>query len=223
MSDKNKTADKPTILDRVKKPDHWSDERWEKFVATEKARASAESDTSQGDAAITHTVLQEAAKGWRQTRLPFKILSPLLVFLFIIGIYVSIAEWAASDPETEVNYDDQQRFAEETIERLEQHDATMDSFGKFQKVIDDANRAAHFVNSTRITDDGTVVLKVANAWHTQPYQMRLQVAQRFQQAWARLYSPDNSDKARISIVDNNGNEVGGSRVWGGEMIWVSDK
>ena len=41
--------------------------------------------------------------------------------------------------------------------------------------------------------------------------------------WAAIASPQEPDLARIKIVDAKGNEVGGSRVWGGSLIWVQDK
>ncbi|OHB55206.1 MAG: hypothetical protein A2Y12_09270 [Planctomycetes bacterium GWF2_42_9] len=63
-------------------------------------------------------------------------------------------------------------------------------------------------------------ITVANVWHYQPYQLRLQMAQNLWKAWARINSPDEPDMAKIRILDLNGNEVGGSRVWGGSLIWV---
>jgi hypothetical protein len=41
-------------------------------------------------------------------------------------------------------------------------------------------------------------------------------------AWASIHNPTNPDKARISIRDVTGGEVGGSRVWAGSLIWVDD-
>jgi len=67
---------------------------------------------------------------------------------------------------------------------------------------------------------GRLVIKVANSWHFQPYQLRLQMAQNLWNIWASIDSPDAPDKALIRIVDLNGNEVGGSRIFGGSLIWV---
>lgn len=67
-----------------------------------------------------------------------------------------------------------------------------------------------------------VKITITNSWHYEPYQVRLQVAQKLWEAWARLHSPNEPDKARIKIVDLNGNEVGGSRVWAGSLIWVQE-
>lgn len=68
----------------------------------------------------------------------------------------------------------------------------------------------------------TLKITVSNAWHYQPYQMRLQAAQKLWNVWAATHSPDEPDKARISIIDFNDNEVGGSRVWAGSLIWVQE-
>lgn len=67
-----------------------------------------------------------------------------------------------------------------------------------------------------------LILTVSNAWHFQPYQIRLQAAQNLWEGWANLHSRSEPDKARLSLVDFNGNEVGGSRVWGGSLIWVKE-
>lgn len=66
----------------------------------------------------------------------------------------------------------------------------------------------------------TATITVANEWHAMNYQVRYQAAQNLWQVWAGVASPTNPDAARIVITDYNGNEVGGSRVWGGSMIWV---
>lgn len=56
---------------------------------------------------------------------------------------------------------------------------------------------------------------VSNSWHLAPYQVRLQAAQNLQNLWAAAI-PDDA-VAMISIVDYNGNEVGGRGVFG---VWV---
>lgn len=68
----------------------------------------------------------------------------------------------------------------------------------------------------------TATLTVDNVWHVKLYQIRLQDAQALWEAWALIASPDDLDLARISIVDLRGNEVGGSRVWAGSLIWVQE-
>lgn len=69
----------------------------------------------------------------------------------------------------------------------------------------------------------TVTLSVDDVWHIKPYQIRLQDAQAFWEAWARIASPNEPDKARISIKDLRGNEVGGSRMLAGSLIWVQEQ
>jgi len=74
---------------------------------------------------------------------------------------------------------------------------------------------------SRVSQKGdSLTIIVANGWHDQPYQIRLQAAQNFWELWARIRSPDDPDKARLEITDFNGNSVGGSRWLAGSLIWV---
>ena len=78
------------------------------------------------------------------------------------------------------------------------------------------------VSVRRINDEGwEATLTVANLWHIRHYQIRLQDAQSLWEAWALIASPKEPDRARIKLVDLNGNEVGGSRMLGGSLIWVT--
>ena len=69
-------------------------------------------------------------------------------------------------------------------------------------------------------NDNQLTIVVTNAWHFQPYQIRLQAAQNLWNLWAKLRSPNDLDKARIELTDYNGNSVGGSRWLAGSLIWV---
>lgn len=69
-------------------------------------------------------------------------------------------------------------------------------------------------------NDNELTIVVTNAWHFQPYQIRLQAAQNLWNLWAKLRSPNDPDKARIELTDYNGNSVGGSRWLAGSLIWV---
>lgn len=75
--------------------------------------------------------------------------------------------------------------------------------------------------STSPADD-VKVISVDDSWHSQHYQVRLQQAQAWQREWAQQHSPGEVDRARIKIVDRGGNEVGGSRVLAGSMVWVRE-
>lgn len=82
------------------------------------------------------------------------------------------------------------------------------------------------VEHVYVESDGdiwTATLKVNNYWHIKPYQVRLQDAQNLWKLWAITSSPANRDLARIKIVDLNGNEVGGSRILAGSLIWVQER
>ena len=65
-------------------------------------------------------------------------------------------------------------------------------------------------------------IKVTNIWHLRNKQLRLQDAQTLWKIWANINNPSEPDKARIEIVDINGNEVGGSGFLGGSDIEVDD-
>lgn len=66
-------------------------------------------------------------------------------------------------------------------------------------------------------------LTMRNLWHIRHKQLRLQDAQALWRVWASIASPSKPDGARIKIVDQMGNEVGGSRILGGSLIWVDDE
>lgn len=95
----------------------------------------------------------------------------------------------------------------------------IDIYSAFLSVVDPDDL---FVDQFSIDGD-RLTLTVTNTWHFLPYQMRLQQAQVLWEGWATLHSPSKPDSARIILVDRNGNKVGGSRVWGGSLIWVQDK
>jgi hypothetical protein len=80
----------------------------------------------------------------------------------------------------------------------------------------------NFFSAVSGANAGTVRITVTDKWHYLHKQQRLQLAQSVWEMWARVYSPQDLDKARISLVDYRGNEVGGSRVFGGSLIWVQD-
>lgn len=78
------------------------------------------------------------------------------------------------------------------------------------------------VSVRRQGDVWRATLKVDNIWHIKHKQIRLQDAQSLWKAWAAVASPNDPDKAYITIVDGNDNEVGGSRILAGSLIWVQD-
>lgn len=92
----------------------------------------------------------------------------------------------------------------------------------YAAVIRTADPEGALIKSIRSKGD-ELIITVSNAWHFQPYQIRLQLAQSLWEGWANVHSRSEPDRARLSLVDFNGNEVGGSRVWAGSLIWVQDK
>ncbi len=71
--------------------------------------------------------------------------------------------------------------------------------------------------------DNQLAITVYNNWHYEPHQIRKQAGEMLWEIWARIHSPDDVDKARISILDLNGNKVGGSRFIAGSMIWMDER
>ena len=78
------------------------------------------------------------------------------------------------------------------------------------------------VRSERGMNGDDIKIIVNNEWHFQPFQVRLQLAQRLWQIWAGVHSPNNPDKAFISLVDRNGNSVGGSSSLAGSIVHVDE-
>lgn len=83
-------------------------------------------------------------------------------------------------------------------------------------------RVVQSVSVTKISSHWQATLTVRDSWHRRHRQNRLQDAQVLWKTWALLASPDDLDRARIKILDRMGNEVGGSRLLAGSMIWVQD-
>jgi len=85
--------------------------------------------------------------------------------------------------------------------------------------------ASKIVESVEVAQSGqrwTATITLRNVWHLRNKQIRLQDAQTLWKAWAVVASKDDPDNARIKLVDLNGNEVGGSRLLAGSLIWVQD-
>jgi hypothetical protein len=79
------------------------------------------------------------------------------------------------------------------------------------------------VNATPGTIPDQLVITVPNGFHRLHYQERLQAAQLLWQVWVTVLKPKDPDRARIKLVDLLRNEVGGSRVLGGSLIWVQER
>jgi hypothetical protein len=63
--------------------------------------------------------------------------------------------------------------------------------------------------------DDTVVLVLRNTWHTQPYQIRLQVAQSLLIMWQRIR---NDEKSYVTLTDLMDNVVGSTSVFSGISV-----
>lgn len=114
----------------------------------------------------------------------------------------------------------------------DEHAATVARQERKAAARDDKKLAAAFMSLLEIAGDGvvesayvngeTITLSVNNIWHIRAYQIRLQDAQTLFAVWVRLYRETDDDKQPLfSIVDFNGNEVGGYSIWSG--VWVQEK
>ena len=119
---------------------------------------------------------------------------------------------------------EKQRQAEEKAKREAAEEEVRDRLDAYIALLNAAEvKLINNVSVERIGDDiWEATLTVDNLWHIRHHQIRLQDAQTLWEAWARIASPEEPDKARIKLADLRGNEVGGSRVWGGSLIWVKE-
>jgi hypothetical protein len=120
---------------------------------------------------------------------------------------------------------EKQRLAKEEMVRKEEEQTLLQkNLDAYIAALEAAK--AKVVRNVEVKQRGdiwTATLTVSNVWHLKLYQVRLQDAQALWEVWARIASPKEPDKARISIVDLRGNEVGGSRFLAGSLIWVQEQ
>jgi hypothetical protein len=92
---------------------------------------------------------------------------------------------------------------------------------KFISLLKEAGVNSNLIISVkRGADDSELAITVANAWHYEPFQVRLQAAQTLWKGWAAIRSPNELDKARITLKDRMGNSVGGSSSLAGSLVHV---
>jgi len=93
------------------------------------------------------------------------------------------------------------------LARIERNNVAL---SKFRDLISDLA----IIESTAVRRDGSLVVAVQNGWHYEPKAIRLQAAQNIGRLWEAC-SPGSD----FSVVDLNGNEVGGRGFAG---VWVAD-
>ena len=64
-----------------------------------------------------------------------------------------------------------------------------------------------------------IKVTVSNQFFLVPKQVRLQFAQNFLSLWIQIHCPDEPQVAGLKIVDQNDNEIGGSRAG---KVWVNE-
>jgi hypothetical protein len=107
---------------------------------------------------------------------------------------------------------------ESSVSAVTQSNGNLSQLKELIAAVDPRAQLVVSVTNGRTQDEATVT--VTNQWLTLPYQTRLQTAQSFQMIWAKVYAPTQPDKARVRLVDLNGNEVGGSGAMGGTLVDV---
>lgn len=128
-----------------------------------------------------------------------------------------VQSWEGYKPKESTSSQEAKRRTEKK-KRMAESDAI-----KFITAIRSAGIDNSLIENARMDARGNFLrITVSNLWHLQQKQIRYQSAQNLWLIWATIHSPDSSDDARIKLLDYNGNEVGGSRVLAGSMIWVQD-
>ncbi len=112
--------------------------------------------------------------------------------------------------------------AAQQAEQQQQDKITESSLARMRRdFLTGSNR--ELVSAVETGDDPYEVrVTVKNEWFLRVHQIRLQSAQNLWAEWAQLRSPREPGRAYISIVDVNGNRVGGSGVLDGTAIKVDN-
>ncbi len=88
------------------------------------------------------------------------------------------------------------------------------------KVVLAATNSSGFIRSAS-QDGPTLILVVSEEWRYGAYAARLEAAYQTWRCWATIRSPNDMNAAFLMLLDQYGNNVGGSRLFGGgSRIWV---
>lgn len=94
---------------------------------------------------------------------------------------------------------------------------------QFVATLQEVEGISRWIKQTgRGLNEDDLLVVVGSDWHYEPRQMRLQMAQAMWKIWAGIHSPNEPDKARISLKDMMGNRIGGSSWMGGSVVHVDD-
>ena len=96
--------------------------------------------------------------------------------------------------------------------------ADRDRFWHRLHAIDPADRWLVGVSKGITENDARIT--VSNKWHQQNFHFRRQLAHGLWKIWANIHSPARPDQSLISLVDGDGNPVGGSSRRAGSMLSV---
>lgn len=156
---------------------------------------------------------------WFTLRRGYSTAARVLSFVWLGVVLIGFFSKSIND---RANLSNSTRTAETTSKRTRGNIADdLNQFRSKLQSIDPKGSIILSISPGRMEDE--VEITVANYFHYQPYQVRYQAAQGMWSAWAAIRSPDEPDSSRIQIVDQMGNEVGGSRAFAGSLIWVQDE
>jgi hypothetical protein len=100
---------------------------------------------------------------------------------------------------------------------------------KFSDLIEELDAASELVTSVDVDREmpTLLVVHVTDDWADMSKARRSSSAEDFWKLWVSSVAQSgpgriDPDHWRISIVNRHGHRIGGSRVWGGSLIWVDD-
>ncbi len=149
------------------------------------------------------------------------VLGLFIGFFALIGIFSGDGEKGKSTPSPTPIKTEEELEAERQKKHLEV-DEMLDGY----LAVINTSGMNKFVSTVKAKAPSYTEIEIAvkNVWHYQPKQVRLQAAQSLWELWATGYCPEREtpDNCRITLVDLNGNRVGGSSWLAGSIIKVDD-
>lgn len=203
------------------------------IISVPRARLIAEDRVYINDAVEEESQYQERLQQWTEERNELAAREDALEEKLATASAVrpnepKLADVVAELKETEIaarRAEEDERLAADAAKRAAAEAArgksTEEALEAYAAIIRVVDPDALLIDKVQAKDD-TVILTVTNYWHVMHYQNRLQAAQNLWAGWAKLKSPREPDRARLSLVDFNGNKVGGSRFLAGSLIWVQE-
>ncbi|MEP7341528.1 MAG: zinc ribbon domain-containing protein [Acidobacteriota bacterium] len=158
---------------------------------------------------------------------PVKRVSPVMVIIAAATIFICVGMvlLAQMGGRREFTDEEKQRIIErnKTPTPTPAPSVRLDHLADFRRRIEAADGAG-LIDDMKLDDNNSdkLVITMKADWHYENKAIRKEAATMMWKLWAAIHSPGTPDIARLSLRDRAGNEVGGSRVLGGSLIWVGD-